>query len=144
MGQAAGWPTKLQSYRTTNRGTVQSVILVTGASGNIGRHVVSQVLRTGAAICGLTRKPESVGLPDDVDMVHRNLSVPDMLDAYLDRIEAVFLVWLLFAAGATLAFLDTVTKHVCPLGYLLSEGVSDDLEQQTDMITVGIATELVA
>jgi uncharacterized protein YbjT (DUF2867 family) len=33
----------------------QDVILVTGATGHVGRQVVSQLLRTGAAVRALTR-----------------------------------------------------------------------------------------
>lgn len=50
--------------------TEQSVILVTGATGNIGRQVVSQLLGTGVAVRALTRNPDSAGLPGSVEMVH--------------------------------------------------------------------------
>ncbi len=69
------------SYRTTNRGTVQSVILVIGATGNVGRHIVSQLLGTGAAVRALTHNPESAGLPGGVDVVRGDLSVSETLDA---------------------------------------------------------------
>ena len=55
------------------------MILLTGATGNLGRHVVVQLLGRDAAICALTRNPESAGLPGDV--VHGDLSDPDALDA---------------------------------------------------------------
>src|SRR5918998_3327640 len=58
----------------------QSVILVTGATGNVGRQVVSQLLDTGAAVRALTRDPDSAGLPDGVDVVRGDLSVPDTLN----------------------------------------------------------------
>ena len=42
---------------------VPRVILVTGATGNVGRPVVTQLLRTGAVVCALARDPASAGLP---------------------------------------------------------------------------------
>lgn len=41
--------------------------LVTAATGNVGRQVVSQLLRTGATVSALTRNPDSAALPADVD-----------------------------------------------------------------------------
>jgi uncharacterized protein YbjT (DUF2867 family) len=70
----------------------QSVILVTGATGNVGRQVVSQLLVTGVAVRALARNPDSAGLPDGVEVVRGGLTAPDALDACLDGVEAVFLV----------------------------------------------------
>ena len=55
------------------------MILVTEATGNVGRHVLVQLLGTGAAVRALIRNPESAGLPEDA--VCSGLSVPDTLDA---------------------------------------------------------------
>ena len=81
MGQAASSPTKPHSYCTTSRGTVQSVVLVTGVTGKASRQFVLHLLHTGAAVRALTRNAESAGLPGDV--VRRDLSVPDTLDTCL-------------------------------------------------------------
>src|SRR5262249_31138160 len=100
-GTARGVPGNRHSYRRgvwANEGnTMQRVILVTGATGNVGRHVVSQLLDTGAAVRALTRNPASASLPSGVDVVRGDLSVPDTLDACLKGVEAVFLVWPGFA-----------------------------------------------
>lgn len=116
---------------------MQSVILVTRATGNVDRRVVVQLLRAGAAVRALTRNPENAGLPDDV--VRTDLSVPDAPGACLEGIEAVFQVWSFFMAEAAPALLNAVTKHMRRLVYLSSEGAGDDLEQQTDTITARIA-----
>jgi uncharacterized protein YbjT (DUF2867 family) len=39
--------------------SAQTTLLVTGSTGNVGRHVVSQLLRMGAAVRALTRNPDS-------------------------------------------------------------------------------------
>jgi uncharacterized protein YbjT (DUF2867 family) len=118
------------------------MILVTRATGNIGRHVVSQLLRAGATVRALTHDLESAGLPDNV--VRGDPSVPNMLDACLDGGEAVFLAWPFFTVEAAPVFLDAITKHARCIVYLSSQGVGDDLEQQIDTITVLIATRLAA
>ncbi len=117
------------------RNRKKSVILVTGATGNVGRHVVSQLLRTGAAVRALTRNPDSAGLPGGVDVVRADLSVPDTLDACLNGVDAVFLVWPGLTADLAPAALDAVTKHARRIVFLSSLTVRDDLEQQTDPIT---------
>ena len=112
-----------------------TMILVTGATGHVGRHVVSQLLRTGAAVRALTRNPDSAGLPGGVDVVRADLSVPDTLDACLDGVEAVFLVWPFLPSDVAPAILDAVTKHARRIVFLSSWSVRDDLEQQTDPIS---------
>jgi uncharacterized protein YbjT (DUF2867 family) len=111
------------------------MILVTGATGNVGRHVVSQLLRTGAAVRALTRNPNSAGLPSGVDVVRADLSVPNTLDACLDGVEAIFLVWPFFTAEAAPAVLKVITKHAGRIVYLSSAGVRDDVEPQANPIS---------
>jgi uncharacterized protein YbjT (DUF2867 family) len=114
---------------------VQSVILVTGATGHVGRPVVSQLLRTGAAVRALVRNPDSAGLAGGVDVVRGDLSVPDTLDGCLDGVEAVFLLWPGLPVDFAPAVLDAVKKHARRIVYLSSLSVRDDLEQQTSLIT---------
>jgi uncharacterized protein YbjT (DUF2867 family) len=111
------------------------MILVTGATGNVGRQVVSQLLDTGSGVRALTRDPAAAGLPTGVEVVRGDLSVPNTLDACLDGVEAVFLVWPFFTAEAAPAVLDAVRKQARRIVYLSSASVRDDLEQQTDPIS---------
>ena len=71
----------------------RSAVLVTGATGQIGRRVVDVLLDTGAPVRALTRRSEAATLPANVDVVAGDLSVPDSLDEALDGVGAVFLVW---------------------------------------------------
>jgi len=110
------------------------VILVTGATGNVGRHVVPQLLRTGAAVRALARNPDSADLPGNVEVVRGDLSAPDTLDACLNGVDAVFLLWPGLAADCAPAVLDVMRKHARRLVFLSSLGVRDDLKQQPDPI----------
>jgi len=73
--------------------TEQPKILVTGATGTVGRQVVSQLLDTGGDVRALVRDPDSAGLPGGVEMLRGDLSDPASLTAALDGVGAVFLVW---------------------------------------------------
>jgi uncharacterized protein YbjT (DUF2867 family) len=68
-------------------------ILVTGATGRIGRQVISQLPTNGLRVRALARNPHTADLPPHVDVVRGDLTVPETLDACLDGVDAVFLVW---------------------------------------------------
>ncbi|ONI77794.1 hypothetical protein ALI144C_30620 [Actinosynnema sp. ALI-1.44] len=64
-------------------------ILVTGATGNVGRTVVTQLLATGADVRATSRNPETAGLP--VDVRAADLENPESFSQALDGVEQVFL-----------------------------------------------------
>ncbi|HEX9108982.1 MAG TPA: NAD(P)H-binding protein, partial [Longimicrobiales bacterium] len=76
-----------------------SRVLVTGATGRIGREVVAGLLGAGAEVRGLTRDPPTARLPAGVEVVCGDLTLPESLEPALDGVDAIFLVWP--AAGAT-------------------------------------------
>jgi len=114
--------------------TEQSKILVTGATGHVGGQVVSQLLGMGVSVRALVRNPDAAGLPGGVEVVRGDLSVPDTLDACLEGVESVFLVWPFMTAEAAPAALEAITRHARHLVYLSSMGVRDDRAQQADTI----------
>jgi nucleoside-diphosphate-sugar epimerase len=68
-------------------------VLVTGATGRVGRVVVDQLLAAGVPVRALTRRPTEAGLPPAVEVASGDLTVPESLDAALQGVGAVFLVW---------------------------------------------------
>ena len=68
-------------------------VLVTGATGRVGRAVVDQLLDAGVPVRALTRRPVAAMLPENVEVVAGDLTVPESLDAALRGVGAVFLVW---------------------------------------------------
>jgi uncharacterized protein YbjT (DUF2867 family) len=69
-------------------------VLVTGATGRVGRAVVDLLVDAGVPVRALTRRPEAAAtLPASVEVVTGDLTVPDSLDDGLRGVSAVFLVW---------------------------------------------------
>jgi len=92
-------------------------ILVIGGTGNVGRHVVSQLAATGARFRAMTRNPDSARWPPEVDVVRGDLTAPETLDRCLDGIDTVFLVWVAPPATAADA-LARIAKHARRIVFL--------------------------
>lgn len=67
-------------------------VLVTGATGNVGRHLVQHLLDLGADVRCLTRAPSRASFPDPVEVVKGDLADPATLDAAFDGVKAVHLI----------------------------------------------------
>src|SRR5438132_4849397 len=92
-------------------------ILVIGGTGNVGRHVVSQLAATGARFRAMTRNPDAAGFPPQVEVVRGDLTVPETLDRCLQDIDAVFVVWVAPATAAASA-LERIAKHARRIVFL--------------------------
>jgi uncharacterized protein YbjT (DUF2867 family) len=68
------------------------MILVTGATGNVGREVVQQLQQAGRHVRVLTRSPEKVSFPEDVEIAAGDLTAPETLKTALDGVQKVFLL----------------------------------------------------
>jgi uncharacterized protein YbjT (DUF2867 family) len=79
----------VRAQLVTRAGTV----LITGATGRVGRLVVDELLRAGVPVRALTRRPEQATLPAGAEVVAGDLTVPASLDAALEGASSIFLVW---------------------------------------------------
>ena len=61
--------------------------LVTGATGNTGRHLVTELVRRGERVRALTRNPATAGLPSEVELVAGTHTAPETLDAALGGVD---------------------------------------------------------
>ena len=69
-------------------------VLVTGATGRVGRMVIDLLTDAGVPVRALTHRSEAAAtLPANIEVVTGDLSVPESLDAGLQGVGAVFLVW---------------------------------------------------
>jgi uncharacterized protein YbjT (DUF2867 family) len=71
---------------------VARVILVTGATGNVGAEVVRALAAAGHPVRALTRDPSAARLPAGVIAAGGDLSAPESLDRVFDDVTAVFLL----------------------------------------------------
>jgi uncharacterized protein YbjT (DUF2867 family) len=94
-------------------------ILVIGATGNVGRQVLSQLPAAGAQVRALTRNPYATRLPPQVEVMRGDLTLPETLDGCLDGIDGVFLVWTASPAAVAPA-LERIAKHARRIVFLSS------------------------
>src|SRR5207249_12010315 len=66
--------------------------------------------RRSSDLRAMTRNPDTAGLPPQVEMMRGDLTVPETLDACLEGIDTVFLVWVAPPATAAAA-LERIAKH---------------------------------
>ncbi|MFJ9774304.1 NAD(P)H-binding protein [Kitasatospora sp. NPDC101157] len=95
-------------------------VLVTGATGRIGRVVIDQLLDAGVPVRALTRRPAAAAtLPAEVEVFTGDLTVPESLDPALRGAGAVFLVWTA-PPRTTEAVVERLAAHVRRLVFLSS------------------------
>ena len=66
-------------------------ILVTGATGSVGRLLVDELVEAGAPVRALTNNPARAGLPDGVEVARGFLGKPETLPAALAGVDTVYL-----------------------------------------------------
>jgi uncharacterized protein YbjT (DUF2867 family) len=66
-------------------------ILVTGATGNVGRLVVDHLLARGARVRALTTNPGKAALPPEVEVIRGYLGRPESLRLALAGVERMYL-----------------------------------------------------
>jgi uncharacterized protein YbjT (DUF2867 family) len=91
--------------------------LIVGATGTVGRQVISQLTAMGTSVRALVRNPDAAHLPPQVELVCGDLTNPETLDGCLDGAEAVFLVWVAPPASIVPA-LERIAKHAGRIVFL--------------------------
>lgn len=101
------------------------MIFVIGATGKVGRHVVSGLLDTGAVVRALARDPDTAGLPQRVEVVRGDLSDLAGLEERLDGAEAVFLVWPFFSDEGAGDVVEAIARHTGRIVYLSAQAAEE-------------------
>ncbi|WP_040165311.1 SDR family oxidoreductase [Microbacterium gorillae] len=66
-------------------------ILITGATGTVGRHLVSALVDAGESVRALSRDPASAALPEAVEVVAGDLAAPaGLAPSIFDGVDRVF------------------------------------------------------
>lgn len=104
------------------------MILVTGATGTVGRQVVAQLRERDMPVRAVTRSPGSAGLPAGVEVVRGDLADPASLEPHLAGVDAVFLVWPFTspvqAAGLGAGVVKVLARHVSRFVYLSAQAAA--------------------
>ncbi|WP_425412602.1 SDR family oxidoreductase [Micromonospora halophytica] len=106
----------------------RDAVLVTGATGNVGRQVVSGLREMGVPVRALTRNPDMAGLPDDVTVVRGDLDDPQSVSAALTDVTAVFLLWPSFSPEGAVPLVEQIAAHACRIVYLSALQAADGPE----------------
>ncbi|MEV0375447.1 NAD(P)H-binding protein [Streptomyces sp. NPDC050636] len=116
----------------------KSTVLVTGATGNVGRQVVSHLMAVHAGgVRALTRNTVTAGLPDGVDVRQGGLADSAALEAALQGVDAVFLMWPFHGAGPAAAVVDAIKRYAQRVVVLSSGAVQDGVAPERQQHPVG-------
>src|SRR5689334_12425817 len=94
-----------------------TTVVVTGATGRVGRHVVAGLRAAGADVRALSRRPEEACVTGD-------LADPDSLERACRGADAAYLMWPFFDDGAAPAAVEAIGRHASRM-VLLSSGSVD-------------------
>ncbi|CAL9490034.1 NAD(P)H azoreductase [Nocardiopsis dassonvillei] len=92
-------------------------VLVTGATGNTGRHVVAGLLAEGVPVRVLVRR-EDHGLPAGVEAVVGDITDPESVAAAAKGSRAAYLVWPLMTADGVGPVAAALARHADRVVYL--------------------------
>lgn len=97
------------------------MILVTGATGNVGREVVDQLLAAGADVRAMTRDPARADLPAAADVVRGDPADDASMVAALTDVDAALLMLPGGAAAAAAALRRVLPRRVVLLSSLTAQ-----------------------
>lgn len=97
-----------------------TTILVTGATGRVGRHVVQGLLEAGVTVRALVRNPLLAGLPSEVEVAPGDINDPAAVESAAAEVDAAFLLWPSYSADGAEPVVSALTKQVSRIVYLSS------------------------
>jgi uncharacterized protein YbjT (DUF2867 family) len=103
-------------------------ILVTGATGLVGRHLVAELRRRGHPVRALTRTPSAANLPAGVEIVGGDLTEPASLASSLRGVERLYL----FPVGGTAREVVTAATRAGVRRVVVLSGALADHDDRPD------------
>jgi uncharacterized protein YbjT (DUF2867 family) len=106
------------------------MLVVTGATGTIGRPLVDVLVTQGAEVRAITRNPLAAGLPAGVEVVEGDPSRPDTIAPFLEGVTALFLHPRAVGTAAVELLALARDRGVRRVVALSAMNVDDDLDEQ--------------
>jgi uncharacterized protein YbjT (DUF2867 family) len=108
-----------------------TTVLVTGATGRVGRHVVAGLRAAGVTVRALVRTPDLAGFPPDVELIQGDITDADAVCRASDDVDGAFLLWPSFSAAGASSIVGALPQRVVYLSSLNAAegGVWGDVEQ---------------
>ncbi|MFF0340034.1 NAD(P)H-binding protein [Kribbella sp. NPDC004875] len=108
-----------------------TTVLVTGATGRVGRHVVDGLRAAGVTVRALVRTPDLAGFPPDVELIQGDLYDPAAVRRAAADADSAFLLWPSFSATGAADIIGELPRRVVYLSSLSapSGGVWGDVEE---------------
>ncbi|MFD3687557.1 SDR family oxidoreductase [Nocardiopsis sp. NPDC058631] len=101
-------------------------ILVTGATGATGRHVVAGLLAEDVPVRALVRNPGAARLPEGVEVVHGDITDPEAVASAAKGTAGAYLLWPGFGGDGVEETVAAIARHTSRIVYLSASGVHDD------------------
>ncbi|WP_147915364.1 NAD(P)H-binding protein [Ruania zhangjianzhongii] len=108
--------------------TQPRTVLVIGATGRTGRHVVDGLLAADVAVRALVRHPITAGLPAAVTVVEGTLQDPNAVRAAAAGADAAFLLWPVDDPTMIPEVIEALTESVRHVAYLSAADLSSASE----------------
>ncbi|MEV4261124.1 NAD(P)H-binding protein [Kribbella sp. NPDC049584] len=108
-----------------------TTVLVTGATGRVGRHVVAGLRAAGVTVRALVRTPELAGLPPAVELIQGDVHDVGAVRRAAAGVDAAFLLWPSFSADGASQIVPLLPSRVVYLSSLSAAegGVWGEVEQ---------------
>lgn len=108
-----------------------TTVLVLGATGRTGRHVVDGLLAAGADVRALVRSPPDAALPPQVTVVEGSLQQLDAVGRAAAGADAAYLLWPGFATAGAAEVVTEVARHARHLVHLSAAQLQGDSDGAT-------------